>query len=108
MPAPVTDAAWTVTSDQTALIVVGGEANSDPVDTIYKFECESQVCSWTLFERKLAGPKEEAVTMFIPDFMVSCNSNGMKATTTKAKAAPPNRCFNCQNIQHTQFTIFLL
>ena len=88
MPTPVTDAAWTVTSDQTTLIVVGGEVDYDPVDTIYKFECESQSCSWTLFEQKLSMKKEEAVAMFIPDILTSCISPTTTTTTPPITTTP--------------------
>ncbi len=67
MPEPVTDAAWTVTTDRSALIVVGGEVDSEVVDTVYMFSCENQVCTWSLFEQKLQGPKEEAVAFMVPD-----------------------------------------
>ena len=67
MPNPVTDAAWTVTTDMSALIVVGGEVNYEAVDTVYMFSCESQMCSWSLFEQRLQSPKEEAVAFLIPN-----------------------------------------
>ena len=83
LPEPITDGAWTVTSDNLVLVVIGGAVHSHPVDSIYTFECEYQVCKWTLFEKRLLAPKKKAVAMFISDMTAESLSKNLRTKELK-------------------------
>ena len=57
---------------ESLLLIGGGDADSDFLNSIFSLTCEARICVWTELSQQLSIGRVNMVTAVIPDSMAGC------------------------------------